>query len=312
MPTPVAPFPVNPAVISAVAISYKNTKLIADDVLPRIPVGTKEFKYSKMDLAGGFTVPDTKVGRKSRPNRVEANGDLLPATCEDYGLDDIVPVSDVRCAAPGTDPLAIASEFVRGLVALDREIRVAGIAFNPATYPAANKATLSGTSQWSDFANSDPVTAILLALDTIIMRPNVMTIGRAAFTRLAMHPKVCKAVFGNNTDAGVVTREQIARLLELDEVLVGEGFVNTAKRGQSASLQRVWGKHAAFHYRERPQMTSQATTFGFTAEFGDPVAWAKWNSEFGLEGGYEVRSGEMLKEVVCAADLGYFFQNVVA
>ena len=32
----------------------------------------------------------------------------------------------------------------------------------------------------------------------------------------------------------------------------------------------------------------------------------------GLRGGVRVRSGESVKEVVCAADLGYFFQNVAA
>lgn len=311
MPNPVAPFAVNPAVISSIAISYTNRRLIADLVMPRVAVGTSEFKYPVMNMADSFTVPDTKIGRKSRPNQVETTGTLVPGTVYPYGLDDIVPQSDIDKAAPGVDPINVQTEFVTNLVALDREIRVANAVFNPANHN--NKVTLSGTSQWSDYANSDPVSAIMGGLDTAIMRPNTMVIGRLAFSKLSMHPKICKAIFGNNTDAGIVTREQLAQLLELDQVLVGEGFVNTAKRGQAANMQRVWGKNAAFLYSELPQMSENATTWGFTAQFGDRFAdsWFDKNAG-GLGGGHIVRVGEEVNEVVCAPDLSYFFQNVVA
>lgn len=305
-----APYPVNPEVIQAVAISYRNTKLIADSVMPRVPVGTKDFKYRAMNLADGFTVPDTKIGRKSQPNRVEVTGNLVPATCTDYGLDDVVPMDDLKNAPEGVDPVAVQTEFVTNLVALDREIRVANAVFGAANHN--NKTTLSGTSQWSDYGNSDPVTAIMTALDAVIMRPNVMTIGRAAFTKLSMHPKICKAIFGNNTDAGIVTREQIARLLELDEVLVGEGFVNTAKRGQTPVMSRVWGKHAAFMYRETPSAAANATTWGFSGQFGERTARSYFDDKVGLEGGEVVVVGESLGEIISAPDLSYFFQNVVA
>lgn len=309
MGTPAAPYPVNPEVIQAVSIAYRNNKLIADSVMPRVPVGTKDFKYRAMNLADNFTVQDTKIGRTSQPNRVEVTGNLVSASCVDYGLDDAIPLSDLETAAPGVDPVATQTEFVTGLVALDREIRVAATVFNTANH--ANKATLSGTSQWSDYTNSDPISAIMSALDTCLMRPNQMVIGRLAFTKLAMHPKVCKAIFGNNTDAGIVTRAQIAALLELDEVLVGEGFANTAKRGQTASMSRVWGKHAAFLYRETPTATQTATTWGFSAEFGERTARTYFDDKIGLKGGQVVVVGESLGEVVSAPDLSYFFQNCV-
>ena len=60
------PFPITPA-MTAVAIAYRNPRLIADEVLPRVPVPLQEFKYLKYTLEDGFTIPDTKVGRKSAP-----------------------------------------------------------------------------------------------------------------------------------------------------------------------------------------------------------------------------------------------------
>ena len=65
------PFPVS-ARLTAIALAYRNPDiaLIADQVLPRTPTA-EEFRWLKYDLAQGFTVPDTRVGRKSRPNQVD-------------------------------------------------------------------------------------------------------------------------------------------------------------------------------------------------------------------------------------------------
>jgi hypothetical protein len=110
-----------------------------------------------------------------------------------------------------------------------------------------------------------------------------------------------------------VTREQLAAALELDEIQVGEAFVNTAKKGQTASFQRAWGKHCALTYREVPTDASRATTWGFTAEFGPRIADTNFNKDYGgLEGGYKTRAGERVNEIVSAPDLSYFLQNVIA
>lgn len=306
-----APFPIQPE-LTAVAIAYRNQRLIADDVLPRVRVGKQEFKYMKYAQADAFTVPDAKVGRKSQPNQVAWSATEVTDSTNDYGLDDPVPYSDMDNAAPGQNPLLASVEFTTNLLQLAREVRASGLVFAAANYGAANKATLSGTSQWSDFTNSDPVQAHLAALDSCIMRPNIGVYGRATWTKLATHPKICKAVFGNNTDAGIVTRRQFAELFELDEVFVGEGFVNTAKKGQAVSMARVWGKHASLIYRDKLATADRGTTFGFTAQFGDRIAGSIADPDIGIRGGERVRSAESVKELITANDLGYFFENAVA
>lgn len=307
------PFPIQPE-LTAVAIAYRNLRLIADGVLPYLPVGSRTFRYLKHSLAEGFTIPDTKVGRKSRPNEVEFSATQVEATVEDYGLDDPVPQDDIDTArAAGYDPLARATEGIMDLVLLDREKRVADMVFDASQYAAANKVTLSGTSQWSDFANSNPISDILTGMDAMVIRPNVMVMGRQVFTKLIQHPKVVKATYGDNTDAGVARLRDIAELFGLDEILVGDAFVNTAKKGQAASLARAWGKHVALIVRDPLALSSgQRPTFGFTARFGTRVAGSMRDEHIGLRGGERVRAGESVKEVICANDLGYFIQNAVA
>lgn len=306
------PFPIDPK-MTAIAIAYRNpdATLIADDVLPRTPTA-QEFKWMLYDKSQGFTVPDAQVGRKSLPNEVDFGGQEITDKVINYGLDDIVPNEDIQADNQGVGPLGLATGFLTGLVNLAREIRAANLVFNATTYPSANKVTLSGTSQWSDKTNSDPIAAISDALDTVIVRPNIGILGRATWTKLRRHPLLVQAVFGTNQGAGMITRQQFAELFELQELYVGEGFVNTAKKGQTAAMQRAWGKHAAFIYRDRAAGPQTGMTFGYTAQFGDKIAGMIDEPKLGLTGSVRVRSGERVKEIVSASDLGYFFESAVA
>lgn len=305
-----APFPIQPA-LTAIAIAYRNTRLIADDVLPRVPVGAQEFKYLKHALAEGFTVPDTLVGRKSRPNQVEFSGTEETASTVDHGLDSPVPQADIDNAPTNYDPLGKATEFTTNLVMLDREVRTSNLVFANGTYPAANRTTLSGTSQWSDPA-SDPLAAITDALDSVVMRPNIGILGRRTSTLLRRHPKVVKAFHGNSGDEGMVPLQFLADLLELEAIFVGEARLNIARPGQAANLQRVWGPHAAFIYRDSLASAQSGTTFGMTGQWGSRIAGSQTDPNIGLRGGEMVRVGESVKELITAPDLGYFFENAVA
>lgn len=305
-----APFPFQPH-LTAVAIAYRNRRLIADVVLPRVPVGKQEFTYLLHKLADGFTLPETRVGRTSAPNQVQFSATEETAKTVDYALDNPVPQADIDNAPANYDPLGKATEQTMDLILLDREVRAASLVFGAANYGAANKLTLSAGSQWSDPA-SDPIKAIMDALDAMVMRPNIGVFGRKTFSALAMHPKIVKATHGNSGDAGIASRQAVAELFELEDIQVGEGFLNVSKPGQAVNMQRVWGKHAAFIYRDSLADATHGTTFGFTAQFGDRIAGATPDSKIGMRGGQMVRVGESIKELITANDLGYLFENAVA
>lgn len=305
-----APFPIEPA-LTAIAIAYRNTRLIADDVLPRTPVGKQEFKYLKHSLADGFTVPDTRVGRKSAPNQVEFGASEETGSTKDYGLDAPVPQSDIDNAPANFNPQGHAVEMTTNLILLDREVRVSGLVFNTDNYTPANVTTLAGAAQWSNPA-SDPLEAIMDELDSVVMRPSIGVLGRSVSTALRRHPRIVKAYHGNDGDEGLVPLKFLADLLELDAVYVGEARLNVARPGQAVNLARVWGNHAAFLYRDQLATTQSGTTWGLTAQWGGRVSGSQIDGDIGLRGGIRVRTGESVAEVVTAKDLGCFFQNAVA
>lgn len=309
----VAPFPVQPE-LTAIAIMYRNKKFIADEVLPKVPVGKQDFKYFKHTLAEGFTIPDTKVGRRSPPNQVEFTMTDATASTTDYALDDSIPNEDIQNAAgtPGADPVSKATMYTTNLIELDREQRVANLVFGASNYASANKTTLSGTGQWSDYTNSNPVSAILTALDGMLMRPNKLVMGRSVYSALIQHPKILSALFGPGGTSGIANAQLLANLFEVDKVLVGDSWVNSAKKGQTATMVRLWGKFLAAMYSDSMADTSRGTTFGLTAQWGSRIAGSFEDKDIGMRGGLRVRVGESVKELLTANDLGYLFSAAIA
>ena len=213
----------------------------------------------------------------------------------------------------GYDPTVKATEYFTNLIILDREVRTAGLVFNAASYAAANKATLSGTTQWSDYANSDTVAAILDARDLLLMAGNTLVLGQLVWTKLKQHPKVISKVLGSANSQGLVSKQAFMDALEIPRLLIGASFVNTARKGQTASMARTWGKHAPILFIDESADNNRGITFGYTAEFENRIAGLILDDpDIGLRGGARVRVGISVKEKVIANDLGYFWQNAIA
>lgn len=312
-----SPFQYN-AQLTGIALAYANPtySLIADQVFPPVPVQTENFQYLSFPKEDAYSVPDTRVGRTSKVNQIEFGGTLLSDTTEDYGLEDPIPAKDIinaQNSAIGYDPLAKGTEYLTNLILLDREVRAATLAFTAGNYPSGNKATLSGTSQWSDYTNSDPVAAILAARDLLLLPGNTMVFGQSVWTTVRQHPKVISKVLGSANSVGIVTRQAFADALEIPRLLVGSSFVNTARKGQTATLARTWGKHAALMFIDPTADTNRGITFGYTAEFENRIAGLILDDpDIGLRGGTRVRVGMSVKEKIVASDLGYLWTNAIA
>ncbi|MEY2686663.1 MAG: hypothetical protein RL375_861 [Pseudomonadota bacterium] len=313
------PFTYSPA-LTAVAVAYLQAELIADKVLPRLPVDAELFAYNKYALGDAFRNPDTLVGRKSAPNQLDWNATRLTDSTQDHGLDAPVPNKDVQmyqaARAAGLtntrDPLASAATMVTGAVMNRREYRAAQLVFGAANYAVANKVTLSGTGQWSDYTNSNPVDAIVDVLDAMVMRPNKGVLGSDTASKLLRHPKVVSRLYGGLSTRGSARLVDLAEELGLDEIYVGRAWIDTAAPGQASVLARAWGKHASFTYSNPNAAPEGAVTFGFTAEWGTRIGGTIDDPDVGLRGGTRVRVGESVKELITANDLGYLFTNAVA
>lgn len=308
--------------LTQIAMAVKPKGLIADIICPRVQVDGEKFIYSKLNQADLFTIPDTNIGRSSEANQVEFGAIDVTDSTTDQGLSDFVPTKDELVAAAqgaNIDPMAVAVEGTSMLVELAREKRVADLYTNLNTYSAALRTTLSGTSQWSDYANSDPYSAILGSIDEMLIRPNMACMNRKVYRFLRSHPKIVAAVLNNGGQvaggtgaAGWVSRQALADLLELDQIVVGEAFYNSAKKGQAFASARLWGNHAAF-LRIDPNVRAARgftlPTFAMTAQFGTREVRAVDEPKKGVRGGTTLIVAEQVKEIITFQDAGFLFQN---
>lgn len=305
-----SPYPIDPA-LTAIAVAYKNANYIADVVAPRIPVEKQNFTFMQYAADTMFNVPDTRTGRKSKPNEVNLEGVEIADFCEDYALDGGVPNADVDNADPRYDPLGNETMFLQELIQLDRERRVAAIVTSLGTYDPGLRVTLAGAAQFSD-VNSDPIGVISDALDQPLVRPTQMVFGQPGWTKFRTHPKIVEAVLGTGAKSGNVTRQAVAELFEVEEVVVGSARANSAKRGQAPQLTRLWGKDLALLHKAPVPQAKGAMTFMGSFQWGDRVAGQWEDKNMGMRGGTVVRTGESLRERVIAAQAGYLFKNAFA
>ena len=325
MASPQRPFAVDP-VLTAISVGFRNTAMmkIADLVLPRFGVSAEKFKWTEYPMSEAFNTPDARVGRLGQVNQVIFSGTERTDSVDDFGLDTPIPYSDIQAAADALaqgrstfDPEAHATAMLTDTIENIREARVAATVFNLNTYASDKRITLSGTSQFSDYTNSDPISAIKTGLQaTTILTPNTVVMGREVWTYLSSHPKIVNAVKGNVTNAGIVSREQFLELFGgegITQLLIGDAMVNTAKAGQTPVFARAWGKHISLiHHNPMATVEGGGITFGLTAEYGGRLSGRIEDPDIGLNGGFRIRTGERVKELIIAKDVGYFIQNAVA
>jgi hypothetical protein len=312
---PATAFPQDPA-LTALAIAYRNPDavLIADAVLPRTPVASTLFSYTSFnDLMKAFTLPNTQVGPTGRVNRLELDGQRVPGETSDEAIDVPLSFYDVNASGQNVNARELATQLGASIIQLRREVRVANLVFSGGTYPEGYKEQLSGDEQWDDddYAGN-ALKTIAAGLDVPLIRPNAIAFGPKSWSVFRQLPEVVKAVHGNNGDTGFASRQAVADLLEVQEVLVGSGWLNTAKPGEAPNKTRAWGNHVAAFYRDRTAATVGGLTFGFTAEYGKRVAGSLEDKMVGMRGGELVRTGESVKELVVAPHAAYFWEDVVA
>lgn len=306
------PFVTNPT-LTAMVMGYRNQANIADGVLPRVTVPGEQFRYTEYGMED-FNIVDDLVGRTGRVNELEFEGTQKDSSVVDRGLESPIPQSDIDAAARQSnfDPKANASMKLVKIIDLAREKRVSDLVFNAATYAAANKTQLVGTAQWNDRTNSTPIDDIMDAKDTMLIVPNKLVLGRQVYSQLIRHPTIVKAIHGNSGDEGIVSRQALAELLEFQEILVGQAWANGAKKGQTKSMGRLWGKHASMIYVENNPTDPDEITFGMTPQYLGRVSQEYVDGNIGLRGGVRIRVGESTNELVTAADVGFFFEDAVA
>ncbi len=309
------PFHLDPT-MTAASVMYKNPahSLIADRVMPIVAVSNRKFGYITYPVGTFFDVTDSTMGRTASSNQANIKSNRGVGEVLDYGLHDLIPMDDINQAnnAPQitANPMMDAAMHLTSLVQNNRERRVAVAVQDIKNYDPKFVEALSAASQWDDPA-SDPVEAMLVALDKPLMRPNRIVIGQEVWTKIRLNENVAKRIYGANAAGAIITPQALADVLMVAEIIIGQSYMNTAKAGKEATLSRIWGKDVAMLYIDPSANTQGGVTWGFTASYRGRQVETKFKDEKGLGGSQKIQVGESCAEVVIAKQAGFLFKDVI-
>ena len=252
-------------ILTTVAQGYQNAEMVAPYLFPVVPVeqrGGKIIQFSRED----FRLYSTARAPGAATKRVQFGYAGSAYALSDYSLEGTVPFELMQeaNAVPGIDLGRIAVQKTQNIIQLGNEAAAATLATTAASYQAANKVTLSGTSQWSDYSGtSNPSKDIQTAVDAVRAavgkRPNTVVLGPKVWSALKQHPAIIDRIKYTGRDS--VTLEMLATLWDVRRVVVGDALYEDA----SGALQDVWGKFVVVAYTEIGSMADAGLpSYGYT------------------------------------------------
>jgi hypothetical protein len=254
--------------LNNVSVGYQNDDYYAERLFPLVPVQKQSGRYWVFGRER-FRQYET-IRHAGAEAREIAPWSLSNNTyfCDDHSLKDKISDEEVANAS-GTDLEITTTENLTDALLLDLEIRVSSLVLG-GTVP---NTTLSGTSQWSDYINSDPVSAVE-AQKTIIKQavgktPNTLAVGYPVFATLRQHPRIIDRF--KYTQVGVLDEGALKTAFGVDNFWVMAAEYDTATEGQTPALNFVWGKNALLAYVV-PEPRRREVTLGYTFRwlFGAP------------------------------------------
>ena len=227
----------------------KPEEFICEMILPFVGVDRSTGKLAKYGTSH-LRIENSLVAGRGKFRRVETIvRSQSTYSLDGHGLEGLVTEEDYDNVQ---EPYSAEEDEVLGLTTvlwLEKEKSLAD-ALTSTTTMTAN-VTLSGTSQFSDYDNSDPISRCITARKTVKDNcgffPNVAIMSDYVAQILRFHPQLLAIGFIQNR-TGELTDAELAQILKVKKVYIGSAMYETAKEGQTSSLGAVWGKHLIFAY----------------------------------------------------------------
>lgn len=294
--------------------AYVNRKMIADEVMPidKLLKPNLEYSWFERTVGDAFLIQETAVGRKSRPNQVYFSGEKKSGLVKAYGLEATLVNEDLE-QLDNDQKTKMLDRTLEGLinrVILGREVRVANAVADIANYHSG-QAKVVETAYKLTVADADIFGMISDMLEGALARPTMLGMNQKVWGKIRTHKSIISAIYPNGNGAGVVTRQQVAELFEVDKLVVGQAMVSTTKNPKSPITAQCWGNHLFGLHQEELSTLTEGITWGMTAQVGERIAESNEDRSLGMKGGVVIKSGFYHDEVVVGKGAGVLLKDII-
>lgn len=296
----------------SVQYRYSSDSFISDKVFPVVPVQHRSDAFWKYDREQWY-----RSDAQKRAPATQSAGTGYTLTEDSYRVDVFAVHHDIadQTRANADSQLALdsnATELVTRHLLIKKEEDWITTFFQSGVW--ANSVTPAAL--WSDYATSDPIGDIELAMMTMAettgYKPNTLIMGPEVWSKLKNHPDYLARI--SVTQPRINNPMLVTSLVDgLENVYIPWGVKNTSPEPIAGVYDFFYGNDALLLYVE-PSLglngISAGATFSWTGFQGDGIRVKRFRME---EIEAERIEGQMAYDMkVIATDLGYFFNNVVA
>lgn len=286
---------------------------IAETVAPIVTVPKKTFNiyfYGKENLKKPVDDTRTRFGKTKIAQRSVSSKPFGPLRGHEL-MDGIDFDQDEMAEAPLDFEIDI-TNFLAEQMLITKELAVASVLSN--TSIITQNETLSGPSQWSDYANSTPFEDLrhgILQQKKYGLRPaNTLMLSAYGFSILQQHPDMIERV--KYTNIAALTQDMMLDLFKqygIRRLLIADAVYDTAAEGLTATNDFIWGPHCWLAYiTPTPGLRTVNGMYNFTLENGRYVdSWfdqsrkTKW-----------IRNNDYYVPQVVGPEAFFLFQNAFA
>jgi hypothetical protein len=298
--------------LTQISIAYRNQAFVAEEVLPVVPVMKKNdvfFKFSKQH----FRSYKDAYAAGQRAQQIEVDLDARGFYMADgHALEDSITDDEREQADPGAQLEVEKTEKLTNIIALNEEIYLFTQVITSSNI--TQNSTLSGTSQWSDYINSDPVTEVLKQRRTVQQQigdfPNHLLLSQTVLDTLANHPRILDRVkYTANGARNQLDEQDLARVFKVEKVLVAAALYQASNEGEADSLGYIMGKNALLFYRP-PRPGIRVPSLGYTFFWAKRSGVLRWR-ELSLESDF-IRVKKYYAQQLIAPNAAFLWINATA
>lgn len=273
--------------LTTISVGWPNNGLVGERLFPRVDVRKQSDKYYVFGREGWR--PENFGDVRAPGARANEIPGIAVSLDSYFAIEHALQIAVTDEERENVDsplrPDTDATELVTSKIMLGREIAMRDLVVTAANYPAAHTVTKSGTAQWNDYTNSDPIGDVKIGKRQIhsqlFFEPNTAVIPYQVMSVLEDHPDFIERI--KYSQRGVLTPEIIAALLGIPNVIVpGVGYDTATNPGAAASLGYLWGKDVLLAWvPPRSGLKTPAFAYEFNWGFGGgrPMVTDRWREE---------------------------------
>lgn len=281
-----------------ISIRYTPQGMIADELSPRFMVKKESdqyYVYSKDNL---------RLAETLRADGAESNKDSYTLSTASYVLAEHTLHDDVTDRQKANADTAVrpeidVTETLTDKILLRREKDLADKLQTSGAF--SNAMSLSSTYAWSaNTTLSNPITQIDTIATTVLNTsgkdPNIVSMNKISFNAAKEHVSIVDRI--KYTSADSVGEALLAKLFNVDKVLVGKATYNSAEEGLSDDLSTIWTDTTIVAWVDKTPGLRKVSAF-----------YTYWNNSFGAP--FKVKKWREEKLAADRVEVGSMFQNLI-